>query len=149
MRSHDGLELVRVATGEQILKENEIRRVVFIIEQKVDPVLEFDEFESGSVHFLLLKEGEPIGCSRYRWEGDSIKLERFAILKEERGKGYGRFIIECMLEEVLPLGPRRIFLHSQTSAAGFYGRFGFEPTGEIFDEANIDHVKMIYKGKEK
>jgi len=57
--------------------------------------------------------------------------------------------MERMLEEVLPLGPDSLFLHSQTTAAGFYQRFGFEPYGNIFEEANIDHVLMIYKGKEK
>ncbi|MGA1792528.1 MAG: GNAT family N-acetyltransferase [Thermoplasmatota archaeon] len=149
MRSYDDLELVKITTKDRSLEEFEIRRNVFIVEQRVDPEIEFDEHESDSIHFLLLKNKLPIGCARYRWEGSDIKLERFAVLKEGRGKGYGRFIMERMLEEVLPLGPDRIFLHSQTSAAGFYGRFGFEPSGEIFDEANIDHIRMIYKGREK
>ena len=66
-------------------------------------------------------------------------------MKEERGKGYGRFIMENMLQIVLPLGPERIFLHSQTVAEEFYSKCGFEPYGEIFKEAEIDHIAMYYR----
>jgi len=147
--SESELELIRVTTEDQSINESRIRTMVFVDEQNVDPVVEFDEHETDSVHFLLLKNGAAIGCAWYRWVRTSIKLERYAVLKEHRGKGYGRFIMERMLDEVLPLGPDRVFLHSQTAAAGFYGRFGFEPHGDIFEEANIDHVMMIYKAKEK
>jgi predicted GNAT family N-acyltransferase len=142
--TNEDLELVKVITRDQIEIENEIRRIVFVIEQNVDPDIEYDEFEEPSVHFLLYKDGIPIGCSRYRWVGESIKLERYALYKEERGKGYGRFIMDRMLEIVLSLDPGRIYLHSQVTAQGFYERCGFMPYGSIFKEADIDHIKMYY-----
>jgi predicted GNAT family N-acyltransferase len=49
-----------------------------------------------------------------------------------------------MLEIVTPLGPSMIYLHSQTSAMGFYERCGFIPFGETFMEADIEHIKMYY-----
>ena len=149
MRSNDHLELVRVKTREQRLDEYDVRRIVFIIEQGVDPSIEFDEHEADSAHFLLLKDKRPVGSSRYRWVGRSIKVERLAVLKEERGKGYGSFILERMLEEMLTLKPNNIFIHSQTAVAGFYQRFGFRRSGDEFEEANIEHIKMLYEGKEK
>jgi predicted GNAT family N-acyltransferase len=143
-RNKSDLRLVKVTSKEQTELMEDIRRIVFVLEQKVDPAIEYDEFEESSIHFILYKNGKAIGCSRYRWSNDGIKLERYAILKEERGKGYGRFIMDRMLEIVLDLKPNNIYLHSQTVAKGFYGKFGFFETGEIFKEADIDHVMMFY-----
>lgn len=143
-RKAEILELIEVTTEDQRKIENEIRRVVFVVEQNVDPIIEYDEFEKTSVHFLLYRNGTPIGCSRYRWVDEDIKLERYALFKEERGKGYGRFIMDRMLETALNLKPRTIFLHSQVVARGFYEKCGFIPYGEVFKEADIDHIKMYY-----
>lgn len=140
----DDLRLVRVTTDEQTRIEYEIRRKVFVTEQHVDPDIEYDEFEKRSIHFLLYKNERPIGCSRYRWSGNRIKLERYAVLEKERGNGYGRFIMDRMLEMVLPLKPSMIYLHSQTIAQVFYQKCGFITCGEIFSEADIDHIKMYY-----
>ena len=144
---HEDLELIEVTTKAQTVIENEIRRIVFVVEQNVDPVIEYDEFEDSSTHYLLYKDGEPIGCSRYRWNGEKIKLERYALYKKERGKGYGRYIMDRMLEIVISLKPSMIYLHSQVAAQGFYERCGFIPYGSIFKEADIDHISMYYPMK--
>jgi predicted GNAT family N-acyltransferase len=39
-------------------------------------------------------------------------------------------------------GFESFLLHSQTQAAGFYERLGYERFGDEFDEAGIPHVKM-------
>ena len=33
-------------------------------------------------------------------------------------------------------------LHAQTQARGFYAANGYEPEGELFMEAGIEHVRM-------
>ena len=33
-------------------------------------------------------------------------------------------------------------LHAQTQAQGFYAANGYEPEGELFMEAGIEHVRM-------
>src|SRR5207342_708000 len=35
-----------------------------------------------------------------------------------------------------------VSLHAQVSAEGFYQKFGFEPVGERFEEAGIEHQAM-------
>ncbi|MGA1872495.1 MAG: GNAT family N-acetyltransferase [Thermoplasmatota archaeon] len=145
----DDIQLLVVRTKEQEFLENGIRRSVFVNEQNVSEEIEFDDHEGDSVHLLLMRSGTPIGCARYRWDGRDIKLERLALLKEERGKGYGKTIMEGILNIVLPMNPTRIYLHSQTRALEFYRRFGFEPSGETFLEAGIEHISMTYRGKEK
>lgn len=110
----------------------------------MDPTIEYDKYEESAVHYILTRNGDAIGCARYRMVGDSIKLERIAVLKEERGKGYGRFIMDRMLDEVLSQGLGHVYLHSQTVSVGFYEKCGFVCCGAVFSEADIDHIKMVY-----
>ncbi len=148
MKTPTLLELIE--TTSEYLREEEraVREVVFVKEQNVEPSVEYDEFEDSSRHYILKAGGRTVGCARYRWVGPDVKIERLAVLKEERGKGYGLFIMERMLEISRSLGPRNIYLHSQCIAKGFYERFGFEASGPVFKEAEIDHVKMyLLKGE--
>ena len=119
----------------------EIRRKVFIDGQNVDPVLEIEN-EENCTHYLIFLDNQPIGAARWRKTEKGIKLERFAILSEYRNLGYGSVILEKVMEDILPLG-RLIYLHSQLKAVNYYQRQGFIKTGEIFQEAGIDHYLMV------
>lgn len=142
MKRRVELELLETTNNDRKEAEITIREAVFVKEQGVDPSIEYDEFEDSSKHYVLKAADLPVGCARYRWVGPDIKLERLAVLKEERGKGYGTFIMKRLLEISLGLKPRNIYLHSQITAKRFYERFGFEASGPVFREAEIDHVKM-------
>ncbi|MBI4986280.1 MAG: GNAT family N-acetyltransferase, partial [Rhodocyclales bacterium] len=61
---------------------------------------------------------------------------------EWRGKGTGRALLECLLDEAAARGMRKLLLNAQTAATGFYARFGFRPEGAVFMEAGIPHVLM-------
>jgi predicted GNAT family N-acyltransferase len=52
-------------------------------------------------------------------------------------------LLERLLEEAAGLGMRRLALHAQTQAAGFYRRFGFVEEGPEFMEAGIPHRTMV------
>ena len=122
-----------------------IRRVVFIDEQKVDPEIEF-EYESESVHFLLIDEGIPVSTGRYRITDKGIKLERFATLAQYRNRGYGSVILNEILKTVMPMD-REIYLNAQSGAIPFYKKHGFVVKGDRFYEADIEHFKMILENK--
>ena len=124
-----------------------IREIVFVIEQEVAEEEEFDEFEDLSKHFLIFDGNKAIGTARWRHIADKIKLERFAILKENRNLGWGEKILKAVLEEVLPIG-KDIYLHAQLRAIPFYERQGFKKVGEMFSECNIDHYKMVIEQSE-
>jgi predicted GNAT family N-acyltransferase len=40
-------------------------------------------------------------------------------------------------------GIKQFFLHAQTTAIGFYERHGFKAIGLPFEEAGINHIKML------
>lgn len=123
----------------------QIRKTVFVIEQKVDPNDEYDQFEETSHHFLAKLDGKPAGAARWRMTEKGIKLERFAVLKEFRGKGIGQALVSAVLEDLrsYPLSEGQVvYLHAQLSAVSLYSKFGFRPIGDLFEECNIQHYKM-------
>jgi predicted GNAT family N-acyltransferase len=65
-----------------------------------------------------------------------------AVLREARGQGVGRQLLEALIERARARGMTRVVLNAQTHAAAFYARFGFTRTGEPFMEAGIPHVTM-------
>ena len=121
-----------------------IRHKVFVIEQGVDPVLEYQHDEEAQ-HYILSMGKKAIGTARWREIDGQIKLERFAVLPRFRSKGFGKIILLEILIDTLPL-LKPIYLHSQLKAVRFYERNGFVVEGEMFIEAGIEHYTMVSKG---
>lgn len=120
---------------------NGIRQKVFVEEQKVDPSLEYDEYEGSARHYLLFAEGTPVATARWRETDKGIKLERFATLAEYRNRGLGEKVLQSVLNDVTPYG-KLVYLHSQLMAIPFYERKGFVKVGDQFTEAEIEHFRM-------
>ncbi|MEM7479853.1 MAG: GNAT family N-acetyltransferase [Acidobacteriota bacterium] len=144
------VEVREVRTPAELEEALEIRRQVFVIGQDCPPEEEFDEFEELARQFVARVQGQPAATARWRRvetaDGAAAKLERFAVLKEFRGHGLGRRMVEHLIADARRLGHRRMVLHAQSHLAGLYGSYGFEPQGEEFEEAGIPHLKMVLAG---
>lgn len=126
-----------------------IRRQVFVDEQRVDAREEYDEFEDSSTHFLAYKGDTPCGTARWRRTSNGIKMERFAVLAPFRGMGVGKALVQAVLDDVFSQQPepiQSIYLHAQLSAMPLYAGFGFVSVGPMFEEAGIQHYKMVLPG---
>lgn len=126
-----------------------IRRQVFVDEQKVSAEEEYDEFESSSTHFLARFDTIPCGTARWRRTSNGVKLERFAVLKAYRNRGVAKALVQAVLNDIFGQQPEpieRIYLHAQVTAMPLYAGFGFVPVGPLFDEAGIQHQKMVLPG---
>ncbi|UKJ06425.1 GNAT family N-acetyltransferase [Solitalea lacus] len=122
-----------------------IRRKVFVEEQGVPADLEYDEHDDeGAAHYLAEMDGKPVGAARWRETEKGFKLERFAVLKEFRGKGIGVELVKNVLNDI-PVSDKEIYLNSQLKAVEFYERLGFHKVGNIFVEAGIEHFQMQLK----
>ena len=65
------------------------------------------------------------------------------MLTVEHGKGLGRALMQKTLDYISDnLVYKKITLHSQTHAEGFYKKFGFERTSAEFMEEGVPHVTM-------
>lgn len=123
-----------------------IREEVFVKEQKVAPEEEYDQYEDTSTHFLAYDaDGKPCGTARWRQTDKGIKLERFAVLKQFRGTGVGRLLVQTVLRDIEGdpnVSPQMIYMHAQTPAIPFYQKLGFKTLGEEFEECGIKHYEM-------
>lgn len=121
-----------------------VRKRVFVEEQGVDPEIEVDEHDETAIHLAAADaSGAPVGAGRFRTLDDRTgKVERIAVLSECRGEGLGRAIMARIEEIAHEQGVERLVLHSQTRAAPFYERVGYEQVSEEFEEAGIPHVEM-------
>lgn len=117
-----------------------IRQTVFVDEQHCPPELEW-EHDDDSVHFLATYDNMPAGAARWRKTDNGYKLERFAVLKEFRGKKIGQALVVAILNDI-PATAEYIYLNAQTTAVDFYAKLGFKTVGDQFEEAGIQHFKM-------
>jgi predicted GNAT family N-acyltransferase len=141
------IEVQLIETDSQLRIAFAIRQKVFVEEQAVDPELEYDEFEKSSRHFLASQGGIPAGTARWRRTDKGIKMERFAVMAEYRGQGVGAALIKNVLQDIGDPGNELVYLHAQNQVIPFYERYGFEVSGGEFEEADILHHKMIYRGR--
>lgn len=132
-----------ILTDKDLQVAFEIRRLVFVQEQNVDPAEEYDEFENECVHFLATIDNVPCGTARIRRTDKGFKLERFAVLKEYRGMGVGAALVKaCLSHPLLQTTGTYVYMHAQEHAIGFYSKLGFETKGDRFWECEIPHFTM-------
>ena len=123
-----------------------IRRVVFCDEQKVCLAEEFDGLDGECRQYLARREGRIVGTARLRKDSaEKTKIERVAVLKEERGNGVGQELMIRTIKDAGLDGTRKTAIHAQCHAQTFYEAIGFIQIGEEFEEAGIPHIYMEYQ----
>lgn len=119
-----------------------VRKAVFIDEQKVPEEIEMDEYDKEAV-FANLYEDEVIkATARYVVINGEHLIGRVAVLKEERGRGFGEGVMSIIMDEIFAKNVHEIHIHAQITAEPFYKKLGFQRYGEEYDEAGIPHVNM-------
>lgn len=117
-----------------------VRDAVFVREQQVPAELEHDGLDPACTHALARdRHGSPIGTAHITAEG---RIGRMAVLPEWRGHGVGSALLQALLRHARGHGLTRVVLHAQAAALDFYLAHGFEPAGEAFMEAGIEHRTM-------
>jgi len=139
------IKIRKVKNKSELDKAFEIRTTVFVKEQNVPLDLEIDGFDSEAKHFIAYLKDKTIGCARIRTNKDFVKLERIAIIKEYRCKGFGAQLTNFLIDYCKQNDYNEIRLHSQTNVSDFYKKLGFKPVGEKFFEAGIEHIEMQMK----
>ncbi len=118
-----------------------IRSEVFIVEQGISDLDEWDWLDDDALHFLLYKDEDIIGCARLLPKG---QITRMAVLKPYRKKGAGQFLLQFILNYMKQTNCPNPFIHAQIQVKPFYEAMGFVSEGPTFSEADIDHQLMRY-----
>lgn len=118
-----------------------VRRQVFVQEQGVPESLELDGRDPDCLHVVARDgAGHPVGTGRLLPDGH---IGRMAVVREWRGRGVGRAILDRLLEIARARGYGEVRLNAQTHALEFYRRAGFRPEGREFLDAGIPHRSMV------
>ncbi|RPD66950.1 acyl-CoA N-acyltransferase [Lentinus tigrinus ALCF2SS1-7] len=132
----------------------DVRIDVFHYEQGFPLDTEIDEWDDEATHILLrlVPSLQPIGTIRCVKMKGYYKLTRLAVLKDYRQYRFGRALVQSLHDfvksDAKASGSRvsdtvKVIAHSQIPVKGFYGKFGYEPEGDEFDEDGAPHQKMV------
>ncbi len=116
-----------------------IRELVFIQEQQIDAVDEWDMQDPLCLHFVVYGDLKPIATARLL-ENNSIG--RVAVLKEYRGQGIGRLLMLDIIQKAKIEKREALKLSSQVHAITFYESLGFKVAGGEYLDCGIPHRDM-------
>lgn len=137
-----------VKTQDDLIRAFCIRAIVFMGEQECPYAEEIDGLDDDAIHVLGEWNNEPVAAGRIRSVDNYAKLERLAVLRQFRGKGYGDRLLKYMMGIAQSRGMAGFRLHAQVVAIPFYEKHGFRTTGPVFDEAGIAHQLMVFSEDE-
>lgn len=125
-----------------------IRIAVFVEEQGFPLSEEFDAVDARATHVVAYDaDGTPCGTARLcdDWLRPSCaRIGRVAVMRQARGKGCGKAIIEHLLAKARSLGYRKVVLSAQEHCVGFYARLGFIPFGPHSLDGHVPHQDMVH-----
>jgi predicted GNAT family N-acyltransferase len=117
-----------------------IRFEVFVEEQQVPIAEELDAMDAECLHALAFShQGVAVATGRLLPDG---QIGRMAVKLSERKKGVGAAVLQALVEAAQERGFKEVLLGAQLHAEGFYLKQGFVAFGDVFLDANIEHVMM-------
>ncbi len=132
------MKVVIAKSQKEILDNVLIRGLVFVVEQEIDYEIEFDGLDDVCILFTAYIEDVAVGAARLY----KNKVGRVATLKEYRKQGIATKIMSKIEEYALDNNIHLLKLNAQLHVKDFYLHLDYIPEGDIFQEANIDHIKM-------
>jgi ElaA protein len=129
-------------TADKLYELLRFRQDIFVVEQS-SPYPDLDGLDQGAWHLLSRVDGALAGYLRFIPAPPSVSIGRVAVTAAMRGRGLGR----KLMEEALLFRNTRypglpVVLTAQAHLVPFYQSYGFEPTGEPFDDFGVAHVAM-------
>ena len=130
-------------TATELYEILKARFSVFVGEQHIH-YLDEDNIDYLAIHFSLRKNGRVLAYARLFNDAEKNVMRIGRMLTIERGKEYGRYLMERMIDEARRQGATKLNLHAQMQAVPFYQHLGFQIVGEPFIEAELPHVEMEF-----
>ncbi len=133
------MKVIVAKTQKEIIDNFLIRGEVFIKGQNIDWDIEFDGLDSECVLFVCYINDTPVGAARLF----KNKVGRVATLSEYRKMGVGKHLMLAIEAYAIENGFDKLILNAQKYIDKFYLDLDYKPVGNIFLEAEIEHIKMI------
>ncbi|HEY8313782.1 MAG TPA: GNAT family N-acetyltransferase [Candidatus Baltobacteraceae bacterium] len=143
------IELFGVDDEPRMKRALAIRIAVFVDEQHVplnEEIDGHDRDDTLAVHALATFENRDAGTGRFyvRTDAQTVQIGRMAVVREVRGHGIGRALLNALMIAAKTRGFTQASLSAQTHARAFYEASGFIASGDIFYDAGIPHQEMTH-----
>ena len=143
----ENIEIYKIVDADALERCLQIRNRVFTLEKGVPQKIEVDQYDclnKSCTHFLVKYSKNDIGTVRCLYTANgNIQIQIFFFLKEYRGIGLLKIVIEYIEDYYKAQGIKIIEMDAKYEVFGFYEKCGYEKVSEVFIEANIEHVKMM------
>lgn len=119
----------------------QLRDLVFVVGQKITSEPEVDGQDPECAHALLYDGDELVGTLRIFEQRSPQVIGRVAVHPARQGQGLGTLM---MKQAQARLGDANAELHAQAHLEDWYSSLGWRRVGEVYEEAQIPHVTMIW-----
>lgn len=122
------------------------RAEIFLLEQNII-CQDLDGKDYESMHCFIWENERAIACLRAFLSDEKEKIVTVGrVLTLQHKNGLGRDLMQKSLEKIKEhFSCKKILIHAQTHAIGFYEKFGFEVVSDEFMEEGVMHVTMELK----
>ena len=118
----------------------EIRKRVFVIEQRFEKEILCDNRDDNSYHILVNNNhGDPIACGRLCPNG---RIGRIAVLMNYRGRGIGTEVLGKLVDIAEKIGIPSLSLNVETDLSPFYDQQKFHADGPVYMKQGVPHQRM-------
>ncbi|AYE34374.1 GNAT family N-acetyltransferase [Clostridium septicum] len=136
-------------TRDDIYEVAKCRYEVFACEQKIVCENDFDDKDQEAYHLLAYYEEKLVGYCRILKSGatyDKPSIGRVLVLKEYRRNNIAQEMMMKAVEFIEnEMGEKEIVLSAQLYVKDLYSSIGFKSISNVYDEAEIPHIKMSFK----
>lgn len=106
--------------------------------------MEMDEDNHG-YHFGAFMDNQLVGVVSLFQNGDNFQFRKLAVDETAQGKGIGKAMLNHLIDFVTTGNAKRLWCNARVSAIGFYLKFGFVHTGQLFSKNGFDYEILEMK----
>ncbi|KLE17547.1 GNAT family N-acetyltransferase [Clostridium sp. C8] len=125
-----------------------VRYEVFVCDQKITSENDFDDKDKECYHLTVYYKDTLVGYCRILKAGMSYKepsIGRVLVLKDYRRNNIAQEMMKRAVDFIInELGENKITLSAQLYVKGLYESIGFKVISDIYEEAEIPHIKMSF-----
>lgn len=106
--------------------------------------MEMEEDNNG-YHFGAFMDNELVGVVSLFQNGGDFQFRKFAVDETVQGKGIGKTMLQHLVDFAIEGGGQRLWCNARVTAIGFYLKFGFAHTGQLFSKNGFDYEILEMK----
>jgi GNAT superfamily N-acetyltransferase len=106
--------------------------------------MEMEEDNHG-YHFGAFMDNELVGVVSLFQNGDNFQFRKFAVDESVQGKGIGKTLLKHLMDFAINENAKRLWCNARVSAIGFYLKYGFTHTNQLFTKNGFDYEILEMK----